>query len=216
MLKYLTTTFLTFLAKVSAIALVGILVFSVIPTNSYETQLIQSLSSIQKARGVVVKLVSQNPAIGSSCSAVVISANKALTAAHCINIPQLAIKYDDGRVFPVLAVLPDIMGRDVATLFVPHLDGPFALTTASPVKPNELVYAVGYPYGIGNILTIGQFQFRVTNPEDGQKYLISTVMVGPGNSGGALFVVRDGIPLLVGITVAYAGSPHLAVAVELP
>ena len=205
MLKVLITSFL-----------VLFIIFTSVVGNSSEDAQVQALSSTQVAREVVVKLVSQDPTNGGSCSAVVISAGKALTAAHCITIPQMALVYDDGRVFPVLAALPDIMGRDVATLFFPGLDGPFALTTASPIKQGELVYAVGYPYGIGNVLTIGQFQFRVTNPEDGQKYLISTVMVGPGNSGGALFVVRDGIPLLVGITVAYAGSPHLAVAVELP
>ena len=205
MLKYLIAAFLALF-----------IVFSLILVNSSEDQQVQGLSSTQKARKVVVKLVSRDPTNGGSCSAVVISAGKALTAAHCITIPQMALVYDDGRVFPVLAALPDIMGRDVATLLVPDLVGPTAITTTARIEEDELVYAVGYPYGIGNVLTIGQFQFRVTNPEDGQKYLISTVMVGPGNSGGALFVVRAGVPYLVGINVAYAGSPHLAVAVELP
>ena len=205
MLKLLTTAyFALFLA------------FSPVQANPSEYVLVQGLSSTAMAREVVVKLVSQDPLVGSTCSAVVISAGKALTAAHCIDIPQMALVYDDGRVFPVLVALPDVMGRDLATLFVPGLLGPTATLADTPVQADELVYAVGYPYGIGNVLTIGQFQFRVTNPENGQNFLISTVMVGPGNSGGALFVVRDGVPYLVGIVVAYAGSPHLAVSVELP
>ena len=205
MLKFLTASFLALF-----------IAFTPIQANSSEDQIVQGLSSTQMAREVVVKVVSQDPAVGSSCSAVVISAGKALTAAHCIDIPDMAIKYDDGRILPVQVALPDVMGRDLATLFVAGLVGPSAVTTDSPVQADELVYAVGYPYGIGNVLTVGQFQFRVFNPSDGQSYLISTVMVGPGNSGGALFVVRDGIPYLVGIVVAYAGSPHLAVSVELP
>ena len=192
------------------------IVFAPISANSSEDAQVQALSSTQMAREVVVKLVSQDPAIGSTCSAVIIAPARALTAAHCINIPDMALKYDDGRVFPVLAALPDIMGRDMATLLVPDLVGPTAITTTARIEEDELVYAVGYPYGIGNILTVGNFQFRIYNPVEDKYYLISTVMIAPGNSGGALFVVRDGIPYLVGIVVAYAGSQYLTVAVELP
>ena len=205
MLKLFTTAFLALT-----------LLFSPVLANSSEDAQVRALSSTTMAREVVVKLISQDPTVGNSCSAVVISAGKALTAAHCIDIPQMALKYDDGRIFPVLVALPDVMGRDLATLFVPGLVGPTALTTDRPIEQDELVYAVGYPYGLGNVLTVGNFQFRIYNPLDDKEYLLSTVMVGPGNSGGALFVVRDGIPYLVGIVVAYAGSPHLAVSVELP
>ena len=190
--------------------------FTSVSANSTEDAQVQVLSSTQMAREVVVKLVSQDPAIGSTCSAVIIAPARALTAAHCINIPDMALKYDDGRVFPVLAALPDIMGRDMATLLVPDLVGPTAITTTARIAADELVYAVGYPYGLGNVLTVGNFQFRVYDPEEDKYYLLSTVMIAPGNSGGALFVVRNGIPYLIGITVAYAGSPHLAIAVELP
>ena len=205
MLKYLTTFFLVFF-----------LVFAPVVANSSEDAQVQALSSTQMAREVVVKLVSQNPRIGSTCSAVVIAENKALTAAHCLSIPNKAIKYDDGRIFPVRIALPDIMGRDMATLFVPGLVGPTAITTTARIEEDELVYAVGYPYGFGNVLTVGNFQFRIYDPLEDKYYLMSTVMIAPGNSGGALFVVRDGIPYLVGIVVAYVGSQYLAVAVELP
>ena len=205
MLKLLTTAYLALF-----------LVFSPVQANSTEDTLVQGLSSTAMAREVVVKVVSQDPTNGGSCSAVVISAGKALTAAHCLSIPDMALKYDDGRIFPVLVALPDVMGRDLATLFVPGLLGPTAVTTDRPIEQDELVYAVGYPYGLGNVLTVGQFQFRIYDPLEDKYYLLSTVMVGPGNSGGALFVVRDGVPYLVGIVVAYAGSPHLAVSVELP
>ena len=205
MLKLLTTAYLALF-----------LAFSPVAANSSEDALVQALSTTSMARAAVVKVVSQDPSNDSSCSAVVISAGKALTAAHCLAIPDMALKYDDGRIFPVLVALPDVMGRDLATLFVPGLLGPTVLTTDRPIEQDELVYAVGYPYGFGNVLTIGQFQFRIHNPLEDKYYLLSTVMVGPGNSGGALYVVRDGIPYLVGIVVAYAGSPHLAVAVELP
>ena len=205
MLKLLTTAYLALF-----------LAFSPVQANSSEDQIVQGLSSTQMAREVVVKLVSQDPDVGSTCSAVVVSAGKALTANHCLSIPNMALKYDDGRIFPVLVALPDIMGRDLATLFVPGLVGPTATLADRPIEQDELVYAVGYPYGLGNVLTVGQFQFRIFDSLEGQEYLLSTVMVGPGNSGGALFVVRDGIPYLVGIVVAYAGSPHLAVSVELP
>ena len=205
MLKLLTTAYLALL-----------LVFSPIQANSSEDDQVQALSSTQIAREVVVKLVSQDPAVGGSCSAVIVAPGKALTAAHCITIPDMALQFEDGKLLPVTTALADINGRDLATLFVANLRGPYAITTDQPVETDEVVYAVGYPYGIGNVLTVGYFQFRVTNPMEGKSYLLSTVTVAPGNSGGALFVVREGIPYLIGITVAYAGSPHLAISVELP
>jgi S1-C subfamily serine protease len=192
------------------------IVFTPIQANSSEDQLVQALAATQRAREVVLKLVSLNPVIRSSCSAVVVAPARALTANHCIDIPDMALELNDGSKLAVTVALPDLLGRDLALLIVPDLKGPYAQTTDSRVERDETLYAVGYPFGLGNVLTIGFLQLRVYNLEDGQWYLLSTTHVAPGNSGGGLFVIRDGIPYLVGITVAHVGSPHIAASVELP
>ena len=205
MLKLLTTAYLALF-----------LVFSPVQANSTEDTLVQGLSTTQMARDAVVKVVSQDETVGNSCSAVIVAPNRALTAAHCVDIPAMALLMHNGDVLPVISFEVDQQGRDLATLHVVNLRGAYAFTTDIPVQTDEMVFAVGYPYGVGPVLTVGTFQFRITNPMVGQTFLLSTVQVAPGNSGGALYVVRDGAPYLVGIVVAYLGTNHLAISVELP
>jgi S1-C subfamily serine protease len=76
--------------------------------------------------------------------------------------------------------------------------------------------AVGYPYSVGQIVTYGFVQTRWYDEDDGQVYLISTASAAPGNSGGPLFVIRDGQAYLIGIVVLGIGANHIVGAVELP
>jgi len=176
-----------------------------------------------QAREVVVKLGSHNPDITSSCSAVIVEPEFAYTAAHCVTIPELELQFDNGRKYLVTTIYINQEGKDLALLKVSGLPCPCASMLPEdqipegqiPALRDEQAFAIGYPYGAANVLTSGLIQGRVTNPDTKEQFLLSTTLVGPGNSGGGLFIVRDGIAYLVGITIGYLGSPYLTLSVEL-
>jgi len=178
---------------------------SVLPAYAIHTPM-------QQARQVVVIIISGNPDVESSCSAVVISPNVALTAAHCMVIPEPVLRREGSEGRPVVSysTYPD---KDVAVLVVPGIGCPCATQAPTAAEIDEVAYAIGYPLGIGNVLTVGHIQGRVVNPAENVEYLVATCSVAPGNSGGGLFVVRDNKAYLVGIVVATTiyGMPTFAV-----
>jgi len=146
---------------------------------------------------------------GTSCSAVMIAPERALTAAHCLNMTAPVVTID-GHDYPVLeayAATP----RDMAILIIPGAPCPCAVVSDTPVSEGDWVAAVGYPWGIIRTVTYGEVQGRIVYEEDGQEYLFVTTLGAPGNSGGGLFNERGE---LVGITVKGAqGHPMLALEI---
>lgn len=146
---------------------------------------------------------------GVSCSAVMIAPERALTAAHCLNMtsPVLTIEGVDYPITEGYAASP----RDLAILFVPGAPCPCAVVSLYPSEEGDALLAVGYPYGLARVVTYGEFQARIVLEEDGQEYILTTTLGAPGNSGGGLFNDRGE---LIGITVK--GAPgHSLLAVEL-
>jgi S1-C subfamily serine protease len=158
----------------------------------------------------------------SFCTVVVIAPEKALTAKHCVpqglaeDAPEIVVR-KDGHEFKVTSVMHDAQGRDLALIKVEGLGCPCAIPAEFPALQDEAVMIVGYPYGIGPITTFGHVQIRTGLQDwDEHTYLLVTAKAGPGNSGGPLFVIRNGQPYLIGIVVLGIGGPHLTGAVELP
>jgi S1-C subfamily serine protease len=166
---------------------------------------------MQQARESVARLASADPLYMGGCSVVIISPNVVISAKHCMDIPQMVVQRQGGPAHPVVAFNTHNT-KDLAVLTVPMIGCPCARTTDVRAEMDELAYAVGFPYGIGNVLTVGHIQGRVFTP-DGQEYLLATPNVNPGVSGGGLFVVRGDMVFLVGILVMMTpeGSPLLAV-----
>ena len=130
-----------------------------------------------------------------TCGAVMIAPERAMTAAHCLGMesPVLTI---DGVDYPLTegyAATP----RDVAVLIVPGAPCPCAALQGKAVEAGDWVVVVGYPYNLAQVVTYGEVQARIVNPEDGQEYVLATASVAPGNSGGGVFNVNG---YLVGIT----------------
>ena len=145
----------------------------------------------------------------SLCSAVMIAPERALTAAHCLNMeaPYVTI---GGYKYPVLegyAASP----RDVAILIIPGAPCPCARVSDTPLKVGDFIAVVGYPLGLAQVVTYGEFQARIIDKEDGQEYLMVTALGAPGNSGGGLFNEYGD---LVGIVVSGIQG-HSLTAVEL-
>jgi len=153
-----------------------------------------------------------------SCSMVVIAPGLALTAAHCqdLQLTKGFVKMEDGQTYEVAGLVPDPTGRDLAVMHIPEISCPCAEMALYPARMDEAAVVVGYPLGIGQIITTGFIQSRYTSA-DGEDFLFATTPVAPGNSGGGLFVVRQGKAYLVGILVILAsGANHLSGSVELP
>jgi S1-C subfamily serine protease len=89
---------------------------------------------------------------------------------------------------------------------------------------DEPVYVIGYPLGIAAMVTMGHAQgvMDVTTKDDwGNVYklgkrLVLTAGVQPGNSGGGVFVYRQGEYQLVGIMVEMMGRPGAPISFAVP
>src|SRR3989344_328395 len=112
--------------------------------------------------------------------------------------------------------------KDLAIISVPKLDHqslPYSIGNSDELQTQNLVYVVGWPLGLLKNVTRG----NVTSVEDSklvradtQTRFIFDAAISPGNSGGAIFAVRDGKFELVGLTSAmYLGSNDLDIGVKI-
>lgn len=153
-------------------------------------------------------------------SGVVLSPGIVLTAQHVAIEKGLHI--DNGKTPAEVIVISDGKTLDIALLRYPAAEArcPCARLADSPALLDEKVYVVGYPWGIAQVVTIGTaqgtqdivIQSRDSNQNLGKR-LVLVASVGPGNSGGGVFVYREGAFQLVGILVE--GHAYLAFAIPL-
>lgn len=146
------------------------------------------------------------------CSAVVVAPGLALTADHCAGAAPAALRAGG----PIATIVSRGDERvDIALLAFPSAEAacPCVRVAVREADVDETVYVVGYPFGIAQVLTVGASQgVHERNLPYGRR-LVATALVGPGNSGGGVFVLRDGEFQLVGILVELNG--HLSFAVPL-
>lgn len=147
------------------------------------------------------------------CSAVVVAPGLVLTADHCAGAAPAALHTG--------APVATVIGRgderiDIALLAFSSAEAacPCVRLAAREAAVDETVYIVGYPRGIAQVLSTGASQgvHDNSNLPFGRR-LVTTAPVGPGNSGGGVFVLRDGELQLVGIVVEMID--HLSFAVPL-
>ena len=145
---------------------------------------------------------------GMICSAVMIAPEWALTVRHCMEMtsPVLTINNID---YPVIEGYGNPV-LDLALFYVPEAPCPCAKPSAVKVKEGESVIIIGYPYGIGRVVTTGEFQGRVIL--DGIEYGMTTAPVRPGNSGGGVFNSKGE---LIGILSGGDISGYLSFFVEI-
>ena len=169
----------------------------------------------QQARAVVHQMFMYEPKTKETgvCSVVVVEEGVALTAAHCkpgkggkaiVVVGEEKLKVTEWKLYP---------GTDLARITVPGLKCDcVALASGRPAIDTPVI-VVGYPYGIGKVLTRGEVQGRVQF--EGEELLLATACIAGGNSGGGLFVVRDGVIYLVGITSRGSQEGCLSLFVEV-
>lgn len=173
--------------------------------------------NLQDAREQVRSLSNDN----GYASGVVLRPGLVLTAQHVTAVGPLMLR-KDGRAGVLLASTSDPNG-DLGLLYFPADEAkcPCVELAAYEARRDEQVYIIGYPRNIAQVVTIGQSQGvqRVVVPgmfgaeQDLGMRLITTGLVAGGNSGGGVFVFRDGRFQLVGILTEGVG--HLSFAVPL-
>lgn len=120
------------------------------------------------------------------CSSVVVGPEMVVTAAHCdIEGQPIYINGVQAKI-----VKKDVK-QDLLLLHVPSLKG--APLEVGRAVMDEVVYVVGFPLEAGQVVTQGRAQSVV----DGSQIFTAPIIFG--NSGGPVFVVRHGQPVLVAI-----------------
>lgn len=139
------------------------------------------------------------------CSAVVISTGYAVTALHCEEAGDAKV---DGH--PV-AKWHKFSAKDIALVEVPGLLCPCA-TLGKQALVGERVAAVGFPYGVGSVVTYGEAQGDVIYKDE--RYMHHTAYTMPAMSGGGVFAVRNRRVVLLATTSKAADTSALSVTVE--
>jgi serine protease DegQ len=114
---------------------------------------------------------------------------------------SVEVELADGRVYDALVVGRDPQ-TDIALLRIEARDlRPIELTDSSLLRSGDLAFAIGYPFGIDQTLTMGIISGTGRSGiGDGIEDFIQTdAAVNPGNSGGALIDSRG---RLIGINTA--------------
>jgi serine protease Do len=132
-----------------------------------------------------------------------------VTNAHVVGKGTHLVELWDGRSLPAEVQARDDQ-RDLAKLKLATAGDPAANFRTSPVKPGELVIAVGNPLGFTGALTTGVV--HSVGPFEGfgrRPWVQASIRLAPGNSGGPL---ADAAGQVVGInTMIASGGIALAV-----
>ena len=140
-----------------------------------------------------------------------------VTNAHVATGRRIAVVLPDGSSVEGETVWRDPV-RDVAVVVAP---GAGALPPAEPgdpsaLRPGDVVFAIGHPWGVRDAVSVGVFH-RVGPLPDGYglppglrglAWVQAAVRLAPGNSGGPL---ADAAGRVIGVAAMIAGGLALAV-----
>ena len=131
-----------------------------------------------------------------------------VTNDHVVPFGRAEIRLADGRT-AIGQVLARDPGNDLAVIEVGLGGLPAVDTRRDPVRPGELVMAIGPPFGVRYAVALGIVSTAAGTVEGFERPLIrADVPIGPGNSGGPLV---DAIGRVVGINAMVGGGMALAV-----
>ena len=135
-----------------------------------------------------------------------------ITNAHVIGKGAHSVELWDGRTVPGELKDRDDQ-RDLAKLKLPTVTVHAISLREAPVKPGELVVAVGNPLGFTGALTTGVVHTVGPVPGLGRRrWVQAAVRLAPGNSGGPLADAAGG---LVGINTMIVSGIALAIPIAV-
>jgi serine protease Do len=139
------------------------------------------------------------------------AAGTVVTNAHVIGDGTLAAELWDGRSAPAELKVRDDQ-RDLAKLVLPAAGLSSLSVREAPLKPGELVIAVGNPLGFTGALTTGVVQGVGAVPGLGRRpWVQAAIRLAPGNSGGPL---ADASGRLAAINTMIVAGIALAIPVS--
>jgi len=131
-----------------------------------------------------------------------------VTNDHVVPFGRAEIGLSDGRTMTGHVVARD-PGNDLAVISVGLGGLPAIDARRDPVRPGELVMAVGHPFGVRYAVALGIVSTATGTVEGFARPLIrADVPIGPGSSGGPLV---DALGRVVGINAMVGGGLALAV-----
>jgi serine protease Do len=139
-----------------------------------------------------------------------------VTNAHVIaGRRSLRVTLADGRTFPAQVLAQD-RNRDLAALAISTSGLPtIELGDSRRLQAGQWVFALGHPWGVIGAVTagivIGMGSEWPEMPPSGQDWVVVSLHVRPGNSGGPLVDVQG---RLVGINTMMTG-PEVGVAIPV-
>jgi len=128
---------------------------------------------------------------------------------------ELTVTLPDGSTVPARVLASDAE-RDVAALSIDAHDLPtIQLGDSRAIQPGEWVFAVGHPWGVRGAasagIVVGTGAELPEMPFNEREWLVISLKVRPGNSGGPLVDVRG---RLLGINTLMTG-PQIGAAVPV-
>ena len=176
----------------------------------------QPVNPFQKARAATFALgVERGDEVVTFCSAVQIDLNKFLTAAHCTAEDIMAYSpgvVDKDGVVHQFTVVARNEETDVALLTAQVGDPHIVYLAVNAAALDEAIMIVGYPLNEithQQVLTTG----RAGETRGDEPFQLAVANATFGNSGGPVFVVRNGIVMVVGIMsqttiISFYGFPN--------
>lgn len=135
-----------------------------------------------------------------------------VTNDHVVPHERAEIRLTDGRAAIGQVVARDLK-NDLAVVSIGLGTLPAADARATPVRPGELVLAIGHPFGVRYAVALGIVSTAHAVVEGLERPLIrADVAIGPGNSGGPLL---DAAGRVIGINAMIGGGLALAVPSRL-
>lgn len=176
------------------LAVVAIIAIAVFSSCALPLSLVHAAEPDLSAPRAQVKVLTSGSGF---CSAVVIAPGALLSAGHCASGESKWMV--NGKPVTNIRYVSDGGGKDIA-LMAADVSCPCAKFADFPPNLDEPVAVVGFPM-YRTVKTQIVYRARSMGP-DHEDALLLDILTAPGNSGGGVYVYRDGEWQLAGVLVA--------------
>jgi V8-like Glu-specific endopeptidase len=196
------------------------------PSQSIEASTIKSLLSsediYQKMNpGVVfIEAFAENGSLIGSGSGIIVGENgTVLTNYHVIvnssRPSYVSIKLTNGQVYKAYKVLAYDKIRDIAVLKIDSVEKLPALElgNSEEIKVGQNIFTIGYPLGVGSVMSTGIISSAKTTVED-KEFIQISAPISPGSSGGALINAYGAVIGITTATLTEGQNMNLAVPIN--
>jgi S1-C subfamily serine protease len=168
---------------------------------------------VQRVRSGMVKISNGHHGNGAGC--ILHEEGLIVTNAHVLQGNRIQVELEDDRQYEAKVIARD-RSLDLAALMIEGC-GLLAIEMGNSgrVKPGELVFSLGYPWGMNGGLTFGVVIHLGPWPTEASRagidLLAASLHLRPGHSGGPMFNVQGE---LIGLNTLMQG-PDVGVAVPI-